>query len=373
MSGTPVPAPGQEPEAQIEKLSDEVLRLKGKVKGTESVLATAERQIRDLRLDNERLLKAVDLYDESRYVVQPKWAKRPRDKHDHHATFVTFLSDVHAGERVDEREMNGVNAYNLEVCERRLERFFDRTILVAERYLTGVTTDGIVLALGGDLVSGDIHDELEQTNECSTYEAVEFLVPRLVAGITKLLDTFGNVHVVSAPGNHGRDSKKPRSKGRSAHNADTHVAQLVRMMLEPIIRTGAAPVSFSIPKSFDAGFKVYDWSFNLEHGDTFKFSGTSEIGSIGPVKRGTLRKSNRLLAEDAPMDYNLIGHFHQFMPMAPQGFVVNGSLKGYDEYARSWHLRPERAQQALLVVTPEWGITTQTPVFVQPRDSGRGW
>ena len=38
---------------------------------------------------------------------------------------------------------------------------------------------------------------------------------------------FGAVHVVSAPGNHGRNSKKPRSKRRSANNADTLIEILM--------------------------------------------------------------------------------------------------------------------------------------------------
>jgi hypothetical protein len=46
-----------------------------------------------------------------------------------------------------------------------------------------------------------------------------------------------------------------------------------------------------------------------------------------------------------------------------QNFVVNGSLKGYDEYARRNGFGFEKARQALFLVTPERGITTQTAVY----------
>jgi len=105
----------------------------------------------------------------------------------------------------------------------------------------------------------------------------------------------------------------------------------------------------------------------MEHGDDLKFNGTAEIGSIGPMKRGTLRKLSQKTTEGKPFDYFLISHFHQYIPADTQGFVANGSIKGYDEYARGNKFKPEKAKQALMVVTPEYGITTQMPVFVEDR------
>lgn len=196
------------------------------------------------------------------------------------------------------------------------------------------------------------------------------MAPKLTAGIEALAEEFGQVHVVSAPGNHGRDSKRPRHKGRSAHNADTHIAKMVAYYFTAA--NGAANVTFDIPESFDVAFPIYDYVFSMEHGDNMRFNGVSEIGALGPVKRGTLRKSNQHKQEGHPFHYNLLGHFHQYVPAASQGFVMNGSVKGYDEYARAGHFLPEEPQQALMVVTPEYGITNQTPVFVAKRDS-EGW
>lgn len=299
---------------------------------------------------------------------EPEWMRRrTADEGGHRGTIVAFLSDVHAGETVRVEEMSGYNAYDEKITDARLGRFFERTIHVTRNYLAGVEYDGIVLALGGDLVSGDIHDELEQTNWCSTYDACRWLAPRLKAGIEMLAEEFGKVHVVSAPGNHGRDSKKPRHKMRSAHNADTHVAHLVADRLE-----GEEGITFDVPESFDVGFELYGYRFSMEHGDNMRFAGTSEIGAIGPVKRGTLRKSRQMQNEGRPFDVNLVAHFHQLVLANTQGFVMNGSLKGYDEFARTWHFNPEPAQQALMVCTPEHGITVTTPVLVTKR-SVEGW
>jgi hypothetical protein len=327
---------------------------------------------RRLEQDNQRLnseLTAIETaFGEARHLdPQPGWLKPTRHKGEpKRATLVAPLSDVHAAERVEADEMQGYNAYNLDICEYRLHRYFEKTIKLARDYIAGVRFDGITLALGGDLVSGDIHDELQQTNELSVFDTVMWLAPRLAAGIAMWAEEFPNVHVVSVPGNHGRDSKVPRFKGRSAHNADTMLARILAF------KGVGENVTFDIPDSFDTDFQVYGFRFSLEHGDNMRFSGTSEIGAFGPVKRGTLRKSRQRQAEGRPMDYNIVGHFHQYIPAASQGVVMNGSLKGYDEYARGWKFTPEPPQQALLVVSPEYGITQDVAVKVGKR-SKEGW
>ena len=307
---------------------------------------------------------ALSLYDRE-WTSAPGWLN-PEDAQERHGTLVVMLSDPHWGEVVDPREMNDYNAYNLAIADGRMKRFFERTILVARSYLAGVLYDGIILALGGDLVSGDIHEELTETNECTTNESVEWAVPRLKAGLETWAEEFGQVHVVSAPGNHGRRTAKPRHKKRSADNADTHIARLLAGSFPE-----GGPITFNIPRSMDAEFVVYGRRFSVEHGDAFK-GGDGQVGAYGPAKRGTMRKLTQAQAEGKPLDYLLVGHFHQYIPAASQQFVMNGSVKGYDEYARTWHFKPEPAQQALMVCTPEHGITVQAPVLVQSR-SKEGW
>ena len=77
-------------------------------------------------------------------------------------------------------------------------------------------------------------------------------------------------------------------------------------------------------------------------------------------------------AEGKPFDCLLLGHFHQLVDAHEQGFVMNGSLVGYNEYARGLHLKPEQPQQVLLVVAPEHGVVSSVPVYAM--DRGReGW
>jgi hypothetical protein len=56
-----------------------------------------------------------------------------------------------------------------------------------------------------------------------------------------------------------------------------------------------------------------------------------------------------------------MGHWHQLV-YGPS-FVVNGSLKGYDEYAAVSNFPFEPPQQACWLMTPEHGKTWTAPVL----------
>ena len=56
----------------------------------------------------------------------------------------------------------------------------------------------------------------------------------------------------------------------------------------------------------------------------------------------------------------IIGHWHQLIQLTR--LIVNGSLKGYDEYAYSNNFGFEKPQQALWLTHPKHGITFSMPV-----------
>jgi hypothetical protein len=100
--------------------------------------------------------------------------------------------------------------------------------------------------------------------------------------------------------------------------------------------------------------------------------GRGRSSRLGPVERGYPPESRQLQNQGRPFDYNLVGHFHQYAPRYPQGFVMNGSLNGYDDYARTLYFNPEHVQHSLMVVTPEQGITVCVPAIVAKRSAEVG-
>lgn len=297
-----------------------------------------------------------------RALKPPRWlAAKPR-KHDAPATLVTILSDCHFDERVDPSEIDGRNAYNREIAELRLERYFVQVVRLARDHLSGMSYDGVVLMLGGDLISGDIHEELTETNEAQTLDTVLFWSERIAAGVLRFADEFQRVHIPVVVGNHGRRSRKPRAKGRARDNYDWLIGQLLARQFHADPR-----VSLEITDGTDILLNVHGTGLLLTHGDQVK--GGGGIGGIWPpIMRMAARKRTRY-----QFDSVVMGHWHQLIMAPTAGVIVNGSLKGEDEYAAIGGFTPEPPQQALFTVAPEHGVTFSAPVLVSAGRKAEGW
>lgn len=295
---------------------------------------------------------------------QPGWLTEVPRKAGSRATPVLMLSDLHLDEVVNPSEMRGMNAYNREIAEARLERTAENFVRVCRDYWSGITYDGVIMMLGGDLLSGEIHDELRESNEDSVLGSLVYWTNPLARIVSLLADEFGKVHVPVVVGNHGRTTRKPRAKFRARSNYDWVLGHSLARTFVNDDR-----VSFDIPDSADCRVEVYDKAILLTHGD--QATGGSGIGGIWPpIMRLAARKRAQGDATGAPFDLMTIGHWHQLV-YGPD-FVVNGSLKGYDEYAAVSNFAFEPPQQAAWLMTPEHGKTWTAPIFCQDRES-EGW
>jgi hypothetical protein len=332
-------------------------------------LAAANEKIRNLE---EQLLtdafvrsKILQVADTTPQI--PDWTTKPPGKiSDLTGVPTLFASDWHWGEVVRPGEIGGVNEYNLAIAHKRAETMLAVTIELLTKHLSSARYPGICLILGGDMLSGDIHDELKETNE----EPTTVVWLDLLGVLTKVIETlqkqFGKVFVVGVTGNHGRMTHKPRAKRRNHSNWDWLLYQVLRRNLE------SDKVSFLIPDGPDALFRLYHQRYMLTHGDQFR-GGDGIIGPLGPITRGDIKKRSKQSQIQAGYDTILMGHWHQLIQL--DSIIVNGSLKGYDEYAASNNFKFESPRQALWITHPEHGITFSMPVYVdrRPRDAKVEW
>lgn len=278
-----------------------------------------------------------------------------------------FLSDLHWGEVVHPAQINGVNSYNLTTARKRLLYTVETAIRLLQILDNKGSYPGIVVPLGGDMISGNIHDELQATNELNTMPTVLDLYDHLVGAIKLLADTFGNVFLPCVSGNHGRDTKKTWAKDRHHTSFDWLLYQFLAKHF-----MGDKRITFYIPDGSDALYKIYDTTYNLTHGDQFR-GGDSIIGPIGPLTRGNQKKLARNQAVGQGYDILLAGHWHQYIHTSR--LIVNGSLKGYDEYAAQNNFGFEGPQQALWITHDRHGVTFRMPIYSEPnkRKSKAQW
>jgi len=296
----------------------------------------------------------------SRPVSPPHWLKPRKREAAHRVTLAVVLSDMHFDEVVDPSEMDGYNAYDRDIAEMRLKRFTERVVTISRTYMAGVKFDGLVLVYGGDAVSGNIHPELRETNQAEIFDTIDHWSDQLAACVGTFADEFGNVYAPCTVGNHGRNTVKERFKRRVRDNADWLIARNLDRYFAKDDR-----VRFHIPDSFDVPFEIYDTGFVLNHGQV---RGGYGIGGVWPPVMRLRANMSRRYGDRILV----IGHHHQYIPATEQGLLVNGALKGYDEYAAGNHFVPERATQAMFAVSPEHGVTNHYPIFVADR-AREGW
>lgn len=301
-------------------------------------------------------------------ATPPHWIVSEPKKHGVTGTPSLLWSDWHWGEVVDPAQVNGANKFDLKIAHERIRNLTERTIDLCFNHMVNPNYPGIVVNLGGDMISGDIHEELSETNELPTMPVLLDLFSKLVWALTELLNRFGRVHVACQFGNHGRNTKKPRMKHRAYSNFDW---LLYNTLERHFIAAGAKDITFQIPSSNDTYYRVYGHRYLLTHGDALgSKGGDGVIGALGPILRGDVRIRSSSAHMGMAYDTLLMGHWHQWLPLAPR-LIVNGSLKGYDEFAKvALRAPPEAPQQGLWFTHPKWGVTCAWPVRL---DDGVRW
>ena len=328
----------------------ESVRLKNQIKSLESDIL----HLQKIAISSDKLVSLIH-GSKKEFVKTPNWLTQKSSKKDLHGIPLLFLSDIHFDEYVDGSQLNGANEYSRSIAKTRLKNIFETTVNITTRFVAKPNYGGVVVALGGDLLSGNIHEELLETNEAPILSSVLELTQILIDGITTFANTFTKVFIPCVVGNHGRLFKKPKCKNRVFDNYEWLIYQLLARHFRDDNN-----VTFLIPNGPDAIFKIYGKTFLLTHGDQFR-GGSGISGILTPLSLGLHRKQKKQAGLQRSFDVMLLGHFHQYIHT--NNMVVNGSVKGYDEFANLHNFSWEPAQQALWINHPTNGMVFRTPVL----------
>lgn len=301
----------------------------------------------------------------NRVVEEPAWLIKPGKIEGIAGVPVVHWSDWHYGEVVDPAQVEFANAFNMKVFELRYKTLVERTIDLCFNHMTGAKYPGIVVNLGGDMLSGNIHEELALTNELETMPAVFKLSGELAWGLRQLADKFGRVFVTAVPGNHGRNTKRPQAKNACYTSFDWMIYKILEERFDEDDR-----FQFKIPNGFDSYYKVYGHRILLTHGDRIgSRGGDGFIGAIGPIVRGANKLRLSYAQRGREVDTVIMGHWHNELLLP--GLRVNNTLKGYDEWAMSMRFNPSPPSQDLFFIHPKRGVTCSWPVQLEKPQFGQ--
>jgi hypothetical protein len=311
-------------------------------------LETALRKRREEDVYEERikavLAQAVEAWRPS-YTPRPARRGEQRGKHE----MALLWSDTHYPEVVDLEETNGINEFNSEIFWRRQATLRDRIASHVEQRKNPV--DVLHLWALGDMLSGNIHEELAETNELPLAEATIQFGLDGARWVESLLEIgFRQIRFAGVVGNHPRLHKKPRAK-HTFDNADWFAYHTMRLALAQ-----NEAITFEIPKANRWPVVVHGWRFLLWHMDGVR----SSMPGVpwGGIMRRVHALQNEYAAVGQPIDYFCGGHFHQLtdVPAGPSRIYVNGSVKGVDEHSLRSFGGGQPPQQALLTIHPDNGV-----------------
>lgn len=326
-------------------------------------------QIRQLRQSNASLREQLEaamkeltnLSARTAFIeeVQSRFAPmtikaRSRDRNQREAAHVLCCSDWHVEETVDHAKVNGLNEFNLDIADKRIDRLLSGFLWTHELHKQRFHIRDIILWLGGDLISGHIHPELMSTTELHPSEAILWLMERIVAMVDELLASTDveKVRIPCTPGNHGRTTEKMRVATSAENSFEWMLYQFLAMHYR-----GESRVEVYAPKASIIYVDVYNTTIRFMHGHEVQYN--SGVGGITIPLNKFISRAN--VGREA--DMTCIGHWHSYTP--GRRSTVNGSLIGYNEYAASRGFEFEPPQQASFLVDSQYGVCMQTPIWVE--------
>ena len=317
-----------------EKTAEDQLR------GKDVLIADLRKQVRSKAAQVEHLEKTIDLiclFQDDTH--KPKKAIVPKSRSSEVVPLIIW-SDWHIEERVERKKALGLNEFNLEIAAARATKCAESTVKLIRLARNNAHVRAVSILLGGDFITGDIHQELCETNLLGPAEACIFAKNMLANGLAtiaaeKYLET---IHVSCVVGNHGRFTKKMQIKNGTEKSFETIIyAELAKTFQDKRFKwsicRGGVNVTPVTPE-----FLIRD-----AHGHQFKYQ-----GGIGGLTIPLTKWVHRL-DQSQPCNFNRICHYHQFGTPTPR-CLMNGSLKGYDEYAAEHGFGYEPAQQAFAIL-----------------------
>jgi hypothetical protein len=322
------------------------------------IIKALERELRDSNVRTAYLDALAAAPDPKPHRIE---AARPKkgQRHSNSATYVMMASDWHVGERVRPETVGWRNEYNPEIAQERARKFWhsNLTMLNAARAAWDVRQG--ILWLGGDLITGYIHEEYEEENFLSPTEESLLAYEMIVSGIKTLLAESDLEHILipTSHGNHGRTMKKPRVSTAAKNSFEWLLYQLLSRTFKDEPR-----VTFQIANGYHNLVDVYGFRVRFHHGDAIKYAGG--VGGISvPVNRRIGRQAK---ADIYPVRLDVIGHYHQLQ--SPKDFMVNGSLIGWNAYAEFIGCGYEPAMQGSFVIDERYKLVSNfNPIIVEKR------
>jgi hypothetical protein len=306
-------------EAEIRSThSEDVKELKRK-------LLAKDKQLNEYRASHgsittlfDAIKDAIPIYKQGRVHYTPSPTKNTS------CGMCLLISDTHYGAIQVASEVEGFGEFSPEICEERSMRFIHEVIRWTDLNRKSYKIDTAHVLVAGDLISGDIHLELQVTNAFPVTQQVVGSANLLARQISELSRNFKDVKVhFIVEDNHARLTKKPQAKEAGINSFNYLVGEMAKIML-----SSHKNVDFNVYPQYEAIVNVEGRNYLLCHGHNIQ-------GWMGipyySIERKTAKEAiKRMNTPNKRFDKMILGHYHH--PVSHPNYWINGSVSGTDAY-----------------------------------------
>ena len=286
---------------------------------------------------------------------------------------VAPISDTHVGDNVRGEQLGGLNSYDIDIFNHRLFGWANLLVQLVELRRTFVPIDELIIPMLGDMISGDIHEELARTNIDNCMGQMIRGANLIAQALMLIAPNFQKVHVPCVVGNHGRMTRKPPMKDKYM-DWDYMLYQWVAAFCRE-----QKNITFDISKSFVSSFKVFDKTVLIMHGDSITGAGSGQaIQKAITGMRSVFQYQKTANTPDAyvPAEFDsvMMGHFHKVdeYDIGTGEIHIVGTMKGVDEFAMQRLHVATRPKQIVTYWHPSHGCVGKETIYLNKYDTAQG-
>lgn len=344
-------------------------------------LERRDAELRSLKAQVKQLARHANVIDDVRDILapvvesavlpKPRAPRLQRGRTGKPLTFVWHLTDLHWGELVDPRTINGLNAYSPDIAARRLQHAVDTIMVFQDNYREAHGVEEIVVVVNGDTIGGAIHQESADYYARVGKQTLDAALVLAQIGF-ELASRFPRVRILGTQGNHPRSTHRmPTGSARISTSWETMLHEYAAALLRR-----ADNVTFELAQGYtlDTFIGPSRWAFS--HGDAIAGGG----GQLGIPAYG-LKKQH-----DANREWSIIlasmtehalgnqivkhtrtGHFHTYFAWqaGAADIALAPSPKGVDPFVKDKLARYSPAMMLLEVVHPVHDVMGSHLIDVQ--------
>lgn len=331
-----------------ERHSESVQSLEAELNEQKKIFEYYKKTHGDLEVFFNRVEKAIKPYSAMPKLYKPEVIKKG-DKDGKFIKAVIQISDGHMGAVQEPNEIEGFNIFNPKICENR-QMYHARSFIdwiQVQRF--GYTINDCHVIVTGDLISGDIHEELKITNAFPVPEQIIKAGNLLAAQLMTIASHFDTVTVdFVTEDNHARLTLKPQMKQAGVNSYNYLVGYIAKLLVAK-----QKNIDFRIHPVYEQVIEVNGRQYLTSHGHgVMGWGGIPWYGierKVGKESQARLQVIMKDLGRAKQVGFHkqVFGHWHIAFDMPL--YSCSGSVSGTDAYDHKCGRYATPSQPAWLV------------------------